>query len=872
MTRSILLVTIAGALVAVAGDVAGQDSQSANIIVNLPSDARLFIDGKPTQQTGASRTFVTPPLSNSGDHSYELQADVDRDGQTLSRTLPVQVHAGETSRVDFGTPGTSQEESSANQLDALGDIWPRKITADGYTVTIYQPQVDKWQGDRLEARAAVAVQAGASSRPTYGVAWLTARTDVDKEHRIVTLEDLTVTRVDFPSAPAQAQEYERLVREALPQGPQTISLDRLEADLSVGRIEAKKKHEPLKNDPPRIITSHKPALLVLVDGQPALRDSGEIKLLRVINTRALLLFDELANRYYLHLLNGWMQSRSLDGPWTVADDPPLALERVLEKLADDPHVDLLDNVAEDLKEDVENGILPIVLVSTVPTELIVIKGDADLAPIDDTKLLWIKNTASDLFANTVDQDYYVLLSGRWFRSKSLTNGSWEFVASDQLSADFSHIPDSHPRADVLASVAGTPQADEAAIANDVPQTASVSRGEASLDVQYDGAPQFDPIAGTSLAYAVNSPTPVIQVSPDSYYACENGIWFDADDPNGPWAAATVVPAVIYTIPTSSPLYYVTYVFVYGYTPDYVFTGYTPGYLGTCLDPLGMVVFWTGWNFPGWIGHHWFGRPWTYGWHARIGWTPGGWGLGFASGCGWPWWGPVGWYGAGGRAWWRAGWTRGWAGPYSGVNVNYINFNNFNVYNRWGNNVVVNTTRVNVNRNINNLTRNFNVTRNMNNVIRNANVTRNITNARRTVNNRATVNASRVNAIRSTNVAAEPGLHNVLAGRDGRVYAHEGTGWSVFTPRGWERFEPSRLPVDQRLRAEETLHELQRSWAARQLGAERYRAFRAAALNQAWRPAIAGWHAAAVGPAGFHPGFGGFRGVAMRPVGGFVRRR
>jgi hypothetical protein len=34
------------------------------------------------------------------------------------------------------------------------------------------------------------VQTAASGQPIYGVAWFSARTDVDKERRLVTLEDI----------------------------------------------------------------------------------------------------------------------------------------------------------------------------------------------------------------------------------------------------------------------------------------------------------------------------------------------------------------------------------------------------------------------------------------------------------------------------------------------------------------------------------------------------------------------------------------------------------------------------------------------------------------------------------------------------------
>jgi hypothetical protein len=80
----------------------------------------------------------------------------------------------------------------------------------------------------------------------------------------------------------------------------------------------------------------------------------------------------------------------------------------------------------------------------------------------------------------------VLLSGRWYRSPSLERGPWTFVSAKALPPDFTRIPENHPKAAVLASVAGTPHAEEAVIANGIPQTAIVQRSQAQLTVRYEG--------------------------------------------------------------------------------------------------------------------------------------------------------------------------------------------------------------------------------------------------------------------------------------------------------------------------------------------------------------------------------------------------
>jgi hypothetical protein len=73
-----------------------------------------------------------------------------------------------------------------------------------------------------------------------------------------------------------------------------------------------------------------------------------------------------------------------------------------------------------------------------------------------------------------------------------------------------------------------------------------------------------------------------------------------------------VPQVIYTIPTSSPLHYVTYVRIFEATPKVVYVGYTPGYLGTVVEPSGTVVYGTGYVYSPWIGGAWYPPPYTYG--------------------------------------------------------------------------------------------------------------------------------------------------------------------------------------------------------------------------------------------------------------------
>ena len=188
------------------------------------------------------------------------------------------------------------------------------------------------------------------------------------------------------------------------------------------------------------------------------------------------------------------------------------------------------------------------------------KGQPDFVPIVGTQLLWASNTTSDVLIDTTNNNYYALLAGRWFRAAALT-GPWTFVAEQRAARRLREDPADVARRRRAAHRRG--------------HAAGAGSGDRELDsADGDGAAEgrADLHAATSTgrrssrrSRARRSPTspnssePVIQVSPNAYYAVTAGVWFTAAQLTGPWTVATSVPAVIYTIPPSSPIYYVTYV-------------------------------------------------------------------------------------------------------------------------------------------------------------------------------------------------------------------------------------------------------------------------------------------------------------------------
>ena len=123
-------------------------------------------------------------------------------------------------------------------------------------------------------------------------------------------------------------------------------------------------------------------------------------------------------------------------------------------------------------------------------------------------------------------------------------------------------------------------------------TTVVNVTKAPVQVTYTGTPQFQPIPGTTVQYAVNSPYAVFLVD-GGYYCCHQGVWFSGAAPDGPWTFCTSVPPAIYTIPPSSPLYNVTYVTVQDSSPTTVTYAETSGYSGEYVAPSGVLMFGAG---------------------------------------------------------------------------------------------------------------------------------------------------------------------------------------------------------------------------------------------------------------------------------------
>jgi uncharacterized protein (TIGR03000 family) len=91
-------------------------NKPATIIVHVPENATLSVDGKRTRSTSSTRLFSSPPLESGKSYYYDFEARMDRDGQTVKARKRVEVGAGDRREISITMPDPDQ--SSERQSPA----------------------------------------------------------------------------------------------------------------------------------------------------------------------------------------------------------------------------------------------------------------------------------------------------------------------------------------------------------------------------------------------------------------------------------------------------------------------------------------------------------------------------------------------------------------------------------------------------------------------------------------------------------------------------------------------------------------------------------------------------------------------------------
>src|ERR1700676_2184191 len=73
--------------------------------------------------------------------------------------------------------------------------WPKSISSGGYTIKIYQPQVESLDGNKLKTRGAFSILSAGKQDPVFGAFWATSILQTDRNKRTAVLENIKVNEI-----------------------------------------------------------------------------------------------------------------------------------------------------------------------------------------------------------------------------------------------------------------------------------------------------------------------------------------------------------------------------------------------------------------------------------------------------------------------------------------------------------------------------------------------------------------------------------------------------------------------------------------------------------------------------------------------------
>lgn len=470
-------------------------------------------------------------------------------------------------------------------LPALAqEEWPLIVGgADGTVLRLYELRSDSLKGNQLSGDALFSLRSAQHPGPVFGIYCFVAATELGDSSDLACVLTLDVTDIKF------AGDFDKLFTNYI-----KVVIQNFMPGTSIRINQASFHRDELLTDPPEIIYSERPAILVLIDGEPLFRSMHVHGAAIMSNATYPVL--SVGDSFYLYASGQWYKSTEATGPLSVTKHIPAVCQRVEQTIAGKNKTLAQDKTAR------------VVFIRRTPAALIQSDSAPKFANLEGAPIRYVSNPVNDLFLDTSTNKFYLLLSGRWYTCLTL-RGQWQYVPPGMLATSFSYVPATSIRTRVMASIAGTAEASNAVLKAGIPTIKKVKLGKALLHVVYDGGPRFQNIPSTRLEYAVNTQTPVIR-DYTTFYAVNAGVWLEAQSPFGPWNVSVKRPAGVDRMPPSCAIYRIKFVDIYETSGKYVYMGYTAGYVNKFIY-AGTVVYGTGYTYTPWIDHLYIGGPTTW---------------------------------------------------------------------------------------------------------------------------------------------------------------------------------------------------------------------------------------------------------------------
>lgn len=160
------------------------EAASALLSVQVPADARVRVNGIPTSSAGEYRRYVSRDLSPGFRYTYEVTAEVERNGQPVTQTKTAHLRAGEEVALSFDlssgaaretaltlhVPGDAKVFLAGTETPGSGPIRTFRTTklADGNAWSEYSVRVTVTRGgQQLEKEELITLHGGDRAELTF---------------------------------------------------------------------------------------------------------------------------------------------------------------------------------------------------------------------------------------------------------------------------------------------------------------------------------------------------------------------------------------------------------------------------------------------------------------------------------------------------------------------------------------------------------------------------------------------------------------------------------------------------------------------------------------------------------------------------------
>ena len=146
------------------------DASSVLFTVNVPADAKVFINGNETKSSGARRTYVSRGLEADQRYKYEVKAEIQRDGKTVSDTKVVLVSGGDRTpiRFNFGLKPVDKVATAPATITSTATQSPSLVKT---TLRLHVPAEAKVYLTGAKTNSSGALRVFSSTRLAAGQNW-----------------------------------------------------------------------------------------------------------------------------------------------------------------------------------------------------------------------------------------------------------------------------------------------------------------------------------------------------------------------------------------------------------------------------------------------------------------------------------------------------------------------------------------------------------------------------------------------------------------------------------------------------------------------------------------------------------------------------